>query len=306
MLLDGLDEIAEQHQRQAISAWVDEQIVNYPRCSFIITSRPQAYLDAPLQQALVLEVQAFNNKQVRQFIHAWYLANEVTAFDDEVRYKARDAADDLLNRLQGLPALSDLSVNPLLLSMIAMIHRYRGELPERRVELYAEICEVLLGRQDGLTAAVVLQALAAQMMKYKIRDIRTEAAIQIINEPLKRVGGEAAQNFLNEVQASSGLLLEGETGIWRFAHLTFQEYLAAAYFLEQGTQLDWNEVVNDSWWHETLHFYAAQGDSTRLVQACLDNDNVTALTLAAYCLEEARELDATVRRQVETRLIDRG
>lgn len=320
VLLDGLDEIAERQQRQAVSAWVDQQIINYPHCHFIITSRPQGYFDAPLQQAMLLEVQAFNTKQVKRFIHNWYLANEVTAFggkiDDGVRYKARDAADDLLNRLRGLPALSELTVNPLLLTMIAMVHRYRGQLPGRRVELYAEICDVLLGHwqegkglQDSLTAAqkrVALQPLAAEMMQRKLRDILTDEAMHIITKPLKRVGlsDQFIQSFLKDLQASSGLFLEGEVGEWRFAHLTFQEYLAAAYFLEQRIELEWNAIVNESWWHETLRLYAAQGDATLLVQACLDQNNVTSLTLATDLVEEARELDKTVRKQVESLLID--
>ncbi|RKZ79025.1 MAG: hypothetical protein DRR19_25535, partial [Candidatus Parabeggiatoa sp. nov. 1] len=266
ILLDGLDEVADLQQRRAVSAWVDQQIINYPRCRFIITSRPQGYLTAPVEQANVLEVQSFNARQVRRFVHAWYLANEVISFgseDDGVRNKAKQEAEDLLQRLRAMPTLSDLTVNPLLLTMIAMVHRYRGQLPGRRVELYAEICDVLLGHwrqargiQDNLTAAqkrVALQPLAAEMMKRKIRDIRTDKAMQIINKPLKRVGlkGESVQKFLSDVQASSGLLLESEVGEWRFAHLTFQEYLAAACLLEQKTKLDWNAAVNDSWWHET-------------------------------------------------------
>ncbi|HEC84868.1 MAG TPA: NACHT domain-containing protein, partial [Thioploca sp.] len=321
ILLDGLDEVADLEQRQAVSRWVEQQIINYPRCRFILTSRPQGYLTAPLEQANVLEVQPFKAEQVQQFVHAWYLANEVTSFggklDDGVRNKAKQEADDLLQRLRKTPTLSALTVNPLLLTMIAMVHRYRGQLPGRRVELYAEICDVLLGHwrqakgiQDNLTAAqkrVVLQPLARQMMYSNLRDIPINEAMQIINGPLKRVGlvdEEAAQTFLSDVQASSGLLLESEQGVWRFAHLTFQEYLAAAHFVEQQTALDWNEVVNNSWWHETLRLYAAQADATPLVQACLDNNRVTALTLAADCLDEARELDAMVRSQVEIHLID--
>ncbi|MDM8557693.1 NACHT domain-containing protein [Candidatus Parabeggiatoa sp. HSG14] len=319
ILLDGLDEVADLQQRQKVSEWVDQQIVNYPLCRFIVTSRPQGYLTAPIERANVLEVQPFNAGQVRRFIHSWYLANEAISFgseDEGVRQKARESADDLILRLRKLPALSALTVNPLLLTMIAMVHRYRGQLPGRRVELYAEICDVLLGHwqqgkglQDGLTAAqkrVALQPLAAQMMRDKIRDICTNKALPIIKKPLKRVGlqGEAVNTFLNDVQTSSGLLLEREANVWSFAHLTFQEYLAAAYFLEQQTQLDWHTIVNDSWWHESLRLYAAQGDATRLVQACLDNNNVAALTLAIDCLEEARELDAEVRSQVEMRLIE--
>jgi len=320
ILLDGLDEVADLEQRRAVSEWVDQQIINYPRCRFIVTSRPQGYLTAPVERANVLEVQPFRAEQVRRFVHAWYLANEVLSFgseDDGVRNKAKQEAEDLLQRLRNRPTLSALTVNPLLLTMIAMVHRYRGQLPGRRVELYAEICDVLLGHrrqamgiQDTLTAfqkRVVLQPLAAEMMMRKCRDICTDDARPIIEGPLNSVGlvDEPVQQFLSDVQASSGLLLESEVGVWRFAHLTFQEYLAAAHFVEQQTALDWNEVVNNSWWHETLRLYAAQSDATRLARSCLDNNSVTALTLAADCLEEARSFsDVTVRNEVRARLID--
>ncbi|MCK5878024.1 MAG: NACHT domain-containing protein, partial [Candidatus Marithrix sp.] len=188
VLLDGLDEVADLEQRKQVSEWVDEQVVKYPRCKFVVTSRPQGYLTAPVERANVLEVQPFNSEQVKKFIHAWYLANEVTSFghrvDDGIRQRARDAADDLIMRLRSLPALSDLTVNPLLLTMIAMVHRYRGQLPGRRVELYAEICDVLLGHwrqargvEVNLTAAqkrVALQPLAGYMMQNQKREIRLE------------------------------------------------------------------------------------------------------------------------------------
>src|ERR1044072_3136705 len=106
------------------------------------------------------------------------------------------------------PSLTDLTENPLLLTMIAMVHRYHGALPKSRVELYAEICEVLLGRwrqakgvSDPLSAAQklgVLRTLAANMMERKLRDIKTDAAMAIVKAPLKRVGftGKSVDSFL--------------------------------------------------------------------------------------------------------------
>jgi energy-coupling factor transporter ATP-binding protein EcfA2 len=321
VLLDGLDEVADIAQRKRVSAWVDRQIRNYSRCHFILTARPQGYLDAPLQQAdVVLEVQPFSSEQVRKFIESWYLANEIMssggADSSSVRQRASKDAQDLVKRLRAVPSLSALTVNPLLLTMIAMVHRYRGALPGSRVELYAEICEVLLERwrqargiEDKLKASqklVVLRPLAAYMIEHRQRDIRTEDAIPIITGPLNRVGinERDANGFLVELQANSGLLLEREAGYWSFAHLTFQEYLAAAYWLEQNdVQLNWGELVGDSWWHETLRLYAAQGDATRLVEACLDVDSIAALSLAADCLDESREISPEVRFITEDRLV---
>lgn len=66
----------------------------------------------------------------------------------------------------------------------------------------------------------------------------------------------------------------------------------------------WNEVVGDSWWHETLRLYAAQGEATWIAKACLANDSVPALTLAFGCAEEARKLDAGTRAEINARLVE--
>jgi hypothetical protein len=319
ILLDGLDEVANAEERQQISAWIDEQIVNYPRCPFVVTSRPQGYHAAPLARAtIVLEVQAFTTTQVNQFIKSWYLATEIMSFggknDTGVRLRAAREAEDLQLRLQKRPALQDLTVNPLLLTMIAMVHRYRGQLPGRRVELYAEICDVLLGHwreakgiQDSLTAAqkrVALQPLAAWMMENSMREIDISKALEVMAEPFNMIGVSDGQEFLKDIQASSGLFSEREMNIWSFAHLTFQEYLAAAHYKDQKIHGNWwHRKVSESWWQETLLLYAAQTDATPIVKSCLNSQNIVALTLAADCLEEALQLDSAVRQQVETLLI---
>jgi hypothetical protein len=319
ILLDGLDEVANAEERQQISTWIDEQTVNYPLCPFVVTSRPQGYHAAPLARAtIVLEVQAFTTAQVNQFIKSWYLETEIKSFggkdDPGIRLRAAQEAEDLQQRLQARPALQDLTVNPLLLTMIAMVHRYRGQLPGRRVELYAEICDVLLGHwreakgiQDSLTAAqkrVALQPLAAWMMENSVREIEISKALEVMAEPLNMLGVSDGQEFLKDIQASSGLFSEREVGVWSFAHLTFQEYLAAAHYKDQKIHGNWwHRKVTDSWWQETLLLYAAQADATPIVKSCLSSQNIVALTLAADCLEEALQLDAAVRQQVETRLI---
>lgn len=324
ILLDGLDEVAQAKTRQTISIWVDQQLRNYPRCRFVVTSRPQGYQDAPLERANIVEVQPFSGEQVKTFIKNWYLANEVVSagnkIDEGVKQRARRESDDLCKRLADPKAagLNALTVNPLLLTMIAMVHRYRGALPGSRVELYREICEVLLGRwrqakgvqDDALTAdqkRVVLMPLAAKMMEYQIREIPTTDALTVIKPPLRRVGvtGQVAKSFLSDLQASSGLLLERESGRWSFAHLTFQEYLTAAYWLmEKRTSIDWVRLVENSWWHETLRLYAAQGDATPILQGCLASSSITSLALAADIMEEgAREISEDVRREVEERII---
>ena len=60
ILLDGLDEIADEQERLHVSQWVDQQMYEYPKAAFILTSRPLGYQNAKLRQdVMVLEVQPF-------------------------------------------------------------------------------------------------------------------------------------------------------------------------------------------------------------------------------------------------------
>src|SRR5207302_10868704 len=96
------------------------------------------------------DVQSFTLEQVTRFLHAWYLANEIKRAvrdDPGVRMKAEEGAEDLLKRLHSTSALFALSVNPLLLTMIATVHLYYGTLPGARITLYKAICEVFLSRR---------------------------------------------------------------------------------------------------------------------------------------------------------------
>jgi energy-coupling factor transporter ATP-binding protein EcfA2 len=322
VLLDGLDEVVEAAQRQTIAAWVDQQIRNYPRCRFFLTARPQGYRDNPLARAQVLEILPFTEKQVHQFIRNWYLAKKLSDYGKDDRGVRQDAdrdAQDLLRRLQERPHLQALTVNPLLLTMIANVHNYRGVLPEKRVNLYNEICEVFLGhwrqvkgitdRLDVRQKREVLQPLAEEMMACKTREIATQDALSVTTPHLIQVGvaEDEIDSFLEDIQASSGLLVEQEAGVWSFAHLTFQEYLCAAYWDKTGKTSEWDNtlwqvLIEDPWWHETLRLYAAQHDATSLVNACLQLRTDAAVKLASDIAKEALKLDSALRERVTTSL----
>jgi len=319
ILLDGLDEVADPDLRRLVVEWVERQMTRYGNDRFIVTSRPFGYRSNPLSGVTVLQVLSFTWPQVELFVSNWYLATETVAAgkkDPGVDMAARDGAADLMRRLRGNPALSDLAVNPLLLTMIATVHRYRSTLPGRRVELYYEIFEVFLGKRQqarGISLDFtpeqkkrVLEPLAWAMMTRNNREISREEAALAIEEALSRITSSSSpEGFLRNIEESSGLLLERENGIYAFAHLTFQEYLAASHARERGLQSELTEHTHEEWWQETLRLFAAQSDATSIVVACLDNArSAMALALALECGEEARELQSAVRLRLDLVLTD--
>ena len=323
ILLDGLDEVADEELRKKVSAWVEQQMIAYSDNRFLVTSRPHGYQSAPLSGVTVLEVQPFSQKQVERFVHNWYLANEVMASqkdDRDVEIDAKEGAEDLLQRLRNTPTLSELAVNPLLLTMIANVHRYRASLPGERVGLYSEVCEVFLGKRrqsigisDDLSPAQkqrVLQPLAFHMMKQNTREIKLEDAEPVVAGPLALVYAESdklnAKDFFKLIEAGSGLLLEREAGEYSFAHLAFQEYLAAVHALEEQQEGVLLSNLDQSWWHETILLYVAQTDASNVIKGCLalHPPSVNALLLALDCIDEAREVQPELREQLSELLLE--
>lgn len=320
VMLDGLDEVADPEQRRLVSAWVDQQIQTYPTVTVIITSRPHGYRTAPLSKiGTLLEIQPFNSVQVQQFIQNWYLQNELMSRlgkdDPGVRLMADRKSADLIDRIRRNPPLAAMATNPLLLTMIATVHCFRGALPGRRVELYAEICDVLLGRRqdakgmDGsLTAGQkksVLQVLALNRMRHRSEEFSTVTGGLVIQKQLDAVAGNAVypEEFLQYIETGSGLLVEERAGIYKFAHRSFLEYLAAVQIKELNQDMLLTRNIDDPWWEETIRLYAAQQDASDLVWAALQRQTVESLSLAYDCMRESLSMrDRSVRQELATTL----
>ncbi|RSM80020.1 signal transduction protein [Kibdelosporangium aridum] len=311
VLLDGLDEVARDVDRRRVSEWADNQIKRYPKNDFVLASRPQGYRSAPIDGAAVLQVRSFTDRQIQRFIRGWYLAvekNTTKGSNDEVAGRAEAEAEDLLGRLHKAPALAALTVNPLLLTMIANVHKHRGALPGSRSELYGEICQVMLVRRQqakkldtamqGDKKESVLRELAYTMMESRVRDLGTAEVLEVINNVLRRISRTVtADEFLADV-SSNGLVIERENGLYAFAHHTFQEFLTALHIREKGLVQTLVDNVNDTWWRETTLLYTARSDADPIVRACLADNSVTALSLAFDCAEQDSDLDPGLHEQL--------
>lgn len=152
ILLDGLDEAGDKQKRAKLIRQLESVRRQYPDTHFIFTSRFAGYIgDERLKgNILDLTILDFTLEQIRAFLYTWFSAVEDALHPGEKQWqdKARKDAKNLISRIEQSQNLINFVKNPLILQITALVHRDRGTLPERRVELYDECTNVLLEKWD--------------------------------------------------------------------------------------------------------------------------------------------------------------
>ncbi len=266
LLLDGLDEVPTEEKRAEVSKWIHNKVhLAFPKSPVVVTSRFSGYRgDAVLPGAyLRLEIQDYDFPQIKQFIENWLTAVETHLHEDSDywRSEARRVANDLYNRIESTSALKELAINPLMLQIIALVHRDRGALPDRRVELYKECTDVMLERWDKskglrvlLSAAQARQLLQPVALWMHLVENRREVPYgelrnyveSIISSVKKDVKPE---ELLKSWQERSGIF-KGEGDVFFFHHLSFQEYLTAEQIRNEGKHEILVRNFDNAWWRE--------------------------------------------------------
>ncbi|WP_100447717.1 NACHT domain-containing protein [Glycomyces xiaoerkulensis] len=320
VLLDGLDEMAGVEARQEVARWIKDQMECYPDCDFVVTARRQGYDNTVLADLDTVRVQRFDWPQIERFVHRWCYSvrcQETESTGRAVRVKSDKDARRLLKLIGDSRELRHLVSNPLLLIMICNVDRYRGQLPAGRAELYREMCEMLIHRRrqqsgvrshfDPLTArqkVAPLRELALRMMGERTRRTGTAEAVAVFAGRLRGAPRRVdPEDYLRQA-VENGILVEDGHDTYSFAHVTLQEYLAAAALRDLGDDAFLAKRIDQVWWRETILLWAAEGEADSVVHACLQAGDVDSLLLAEECMNVAAELDPGLQHRLNAILED--
>lgn len=322
LFVDGLDE-ASTSIRESLVGWLTKFSTDNPETSIVLTTRPTG--SPGEMERCVAGFQAYRladltYQEVGQFVDKWCLAAEQSAQRDALK-AAKDAAlaaEDLKSRIARTRAVRRIAVNPLLTTILCIVHRFLGRtIPEHRITLYEWCTNALLyewdrakfpegsaiGALDAQQKRTLLRGIASRLHDSHEAEISREDVVKRFGEVLPELGRPAdhAAAIVEEIRDRSGLLVEKREGYFAFSHLTFQEYLAALDFVASGRVDELVSHREDPWWHEVIALAAGSPgvDSGRLISKILDDKRAWAIFLAASCMETAIDVPVRIRTRVE-------
>lgn len=330
IIVDGLDECeivnpirsAEPAltERDKVLIWLRKLVQAYPGNTILVTSRPVGYTIGMLKEIDFTEYELLplSQEQQRDFVTKWSESVELSLMPDQkvsALARAEELSQDLLRRISRAKSVQVLVDNPLMLSVVCILHRYRGErLPERKVDLLNDCINVLLydwRRAHGLSLSIIgdldarelrslLEPLAWYMAKVGEQQVTEEILETLFKQYLPELNQspERAIDILNVIRDRTGVLVEIAPRTYTFAHLLFQEYLAAEECARNQGNYDFLlSKVNDPRWKEIIPMTIAssKGSQETLIRGLLHAD---AITLAGAAMAMVERMSVSLRDEI--------
>ena len=336
LLFDGLDEVFDTSKRHEVVNAIANFLNRYSNNRFILTSRIAGYSAAPMVGGFPhYTLEDFGSDEIEQFVHKWCWAMEnVDQKEGPSSKNAEKNANELFDDMKQNDRVFKLASNPLMCTIIGLIHHQGQKLPNRRIELY-NICAdtfifswELLKREKSETyydfderdVKTVLEHVALWMHRNTEDNlikshILEEKVIECLMNTMGKTRIEAekqADAFLQLVKLRTGILLEKGKKLYGFMHLTFQEYFAACALSKERKAFisEIGEYARKPRWKEVILLAAARlgeyspEDSTNLVRAILDADDEYEqylhrnLLLAGLCLADDVMLHFDLQKEI--------
>ena len=264
IVLDGLDEVYEESDRVILQRIIENWADRFPSCRIIVTSRTYAYRHDSRwrlsERFASAELAPFTWQQVKSYIERWY-ANVAETRPGVLGGRAVAArqgalmAADLNQAIRENRALWPLARQPLMLALLTLIHEDYKQLPDKRAELYEHTVELLdrwnipspadklheklaninLDRMRAALKLIAFELHSEQQTYQRYPTIVQRARLldKLIEQQSFGGGlGAGIEDVLEYLATRNGILVSDAPNLYRFPHLTIQEYLAASALIE--------------------------------------------------------------------------
>ncbi len=275
-MIDGLDETDTERRDRYVLPWLAKLLEDYPCCHYVITSRPTGYPAWTLTKQGFTESDLldFNPDQVAEYTRHWCTAVRLAQNEPEAQARKEGAREgkEIVAQFNDHDYIRNLARNPLMLSAICLVNYFEhGKLPDDRARLYELCVEGFVHNWDhrrGIHSAFsldeklrVCREVAIAMQANDLAEIRLDEVAALFKNVLD--DDTRAKKLLEHIRHRSGLLIERRAGVFAFAHLTFQEYLAACAVHEGNREkVTPAQLVcehDDGRWQEVIALYCGMG-----------------------------------------------
>ncbi|MBX0330064.1 hypothetical protein K2Z83_20560 [Oscillochloris sp. ZM17-4] len=286
LMLDGLDEVVGDAVLPRVAEAIGDAAKAFPG-PILVTCRVLDYQEERLRQLAGFQTHTLADlepAQIDTFIAAWY-----AELADSGRRPAAQAAAEarqMQGAVQSRDELRALASTPLLLTLMAQVHAFRGTLPDARARLYDECIDLLLltwrqprdgeesliarlglsrfGSNDLLTLMARLGFTAHSLTERDQRssgpaDLSESQVLEVLAERFADYDPDPvrcqtrAATVLQALARGNGLLLKRGPKTYTFAHRTFQEFLAGFHLKGmRNAQAECLERATQLHWHEAL------------------------------------------------------
>jgi hypothetical protein len=257
--LDGLDEVSTPGQQQKLMELASTLPSKMPSAQVIVTARDYV-TGAWLTWLPKVSLAELTEEQVKTFITNWLGDDqqEVGRFQKE---------------LQNSRTLLPLMNVPLLGTLIIAVFKRMQSLPDNKMKLYEIFVDLMCGGWDvaknvrrdtryGSNAKVAILTRLAGHLHVQSRREADEGDIAFVIEQAFPALSDSWRQVLSEI-LEDGLIVRLAAGLG-FAHLSFQEYLAAKDLTTDPTGERQKMVLRrylrgEDWYREVLAFYVTMG-----------------------------------------------
>ncbi|RUT04408.1 hypothetical protein DSM106972_046360 [Dulcicalothrix desertica PCC 7102] len=262
LLLDGLDEVREEHTKRVIQQ-IQEISDRFYNNKFILTCRIAAN-EYVFERFTEVELADFDEEQIVIFAKNWFSTHNTST-----------KAEHFIQKLKQNKSIQELATNPLLLTLLCLAFGDKETFPKKLSQLYQEALRLLLKQWDAKIYHERQQVCKKLSVKHK-EDLLCQIALKTFEQGAYFFEQELVEEYiadfisnlrdidpgpellrlnsetvLKSIEAQHGLLIEQAKGIYSFSHLTFQEYFVARAIkqrsdleklVEHITQTNWQEI----------------------------------------------------------------
>jgi formylglycine-generating enzyme required for sulfatase activity len=296
LLLDGLDEVPNEAERVLVRQAIEDISAGKEALRVVVTSRTAAYrgqavLGRDFRQVSVLPLEQSQIESLVQHAYGSVYPNS--------RAKAQAAAVDLIQQIRLLEDerrqrlgenTQPLVVTPLMVRLLLIVHFNAQKLPDQRADLYQRAVDVMLKPdynpdahvmddiERRMAGSLAMNREMLQHLAFHMHHRGDDPGKDVDEQYLRAIlGAEPTYapfvDKLIDQTCERGTLLEERGGMYRFIHLSFQEFLVARYLAQNypdaNTLVTFLEAgpISASWWREPILLLFGYLDSDRPIQA---------------------------------------